>query len=188
MPRPPAAREKLLAAYCEIVAGEGERAATLDAVAERAGVSKGGLLYHFKSKDALADAVIEGLHETAAADRELMAAAPEGPARYFVRGSLEATSDVDTYFNAVLRLATAQHPGATDALAAIHNEWLALIRDEVGDEAVAEAIMLIGDGLYYHAALPGAGDAASTASHFRSRVEHVLEQVEVLRAAAARQR
>ena len=49
MSRPPAAREAVLDAFERIIITEGERAATLDATARAAGVSKGGLLYHFGS-------------------------------------------------------------------------------------------------------------------------------------------
>ena len=53
MSRPPLAREKVLDAFEAILIEEGERSATMDATARSAGVSKGGLLYHFGSKDAL---------------------------------------------------------------------------------------------------------------------------------------
>ncbi|MGN6428010.1 MAG: TetR/AcrR family transcriptional regulator, partial [Leifsonia sp.] len=49
------ARDRILDAFEELLAEHSERAATLDAVAAKAGVSKGGLLYHFASKDALVD-------------------------------------------------------------------------------------------------------------------------------------
>src|SRR5947199_10858349 len=39
--------------FRSILIAEGERAATIEAVAREAGVSKGGLLYHFASKDDL---------------------------------------------------------------------------------------------------------------------------------------
>ena len=55
MPPAPAARERVLDAFESILVEHGERTATLDAVAESAGVSKGGLLYHFGSKQALVD-------------------------------------------------------------------------------------------------------------------------------------
>src|SRR5690606_1251603 len=58
MPRPPLARERVLDAYETILLTEGERAATLEGVAAAAGVSKGGLLYHFASKDQLADGLL----------------------------------------------------------------------------------------------------------------------------------
>ena len=57
MPPPPAAREKVLDAFQRLLIERGARETTLDAVAQAAGVSKGGLLYHFGSREAL----IEGL-------------------------------------------------------------------------------------------------------------------------------
>ncbi|MES2867584.1 MAG: TetR family transcriptional regulator, partial [Actinomycetota bacterium] len=61
MARPPLARERVLDAFEEILISSGERTATLDATAKAAAVSKGGLLYHFASKDDLADGMIERL-------------------------------------------------------------------------------------------------------------------------------
>jgi AcrR family transcriptional regulator len=52
-------RSQLLDAAEAVVAQEGVRNLTLDAVAARSGISKGGLLYHFRSKEDLAAAMIE---------------------------------------------------------------------------------------------------------------------------------
>ncbi|WP_138445034.1 TetR/AcrR family transcriptional regulator [Sinomonas susongensis] len=156
MPRPPKAREALLAAYRDLLVSEGERSATMDAVAARAGVSKGGLLYHFKSKDALADALLAALRDAAALDRERMAADPEGPARYFVRTSVNSGTDMDSLFVAAIRLAQTGHAGALAALEEIDAAWLELIRREVPDPAVATAVMLMGEGLYHYSSLAGA--------------------------------
>jgi AcrR family transcriptional regulator len=46
-------RERLLGAAEAVVIEQGVSAMTLEAVAARAGISKGGLLYHFPSKDAI---------------------------------------------------------------------------------------------------------------------------------------
>ena len=54
-------RERILDAYADVLTDEGECHATLEAVAARAGVSKGGLLYHFPSKDQLAEALCDRL-------------------------------------------------------------------------------------------------------------------------------
>ena len=48
---------------------DGPQALTLDAVAAEAGVSKGGLLYHFASKRELLDAMLMGFLEEF--DREI---------------------------------------------------------------------------------------------------------------------
>ena len=49
----PSNRELILDTFEGILLTEGPSSATLDAVAEQAGVSKGGLIYHFPSKAAL---------------------------------------------------------------------------------------------------------------------------------------
>ncbi len=56
-------RERLLEAAVLSLQGRGVNALTLDAVAREAGVSKGGLLHHFPSKDALGEAVLQQLFD-----------------------------------------------------------------------------------------------------------------------------
>jgi AcrR family transcriptional regulator len=52
-------RETILDAAETVVVDSGAHALTLDDVHKRAGISKGGLLHHFRSKEALIDAMIE---------------------------------------------------------------------------------------------------------------------------------
>src|SRR3954471_17888645 len=52
-------RDRLLDAAGAVVHRKGAQALTLDAVAAEAEVSKGGLLYHFKSKRDLVEAMVE---------------------------------------------------------------------------------------------------------------------------------
>jgi AcrR family transcriptional regulator len=65
-------REKLLDAAAELVSEIGSGQLTLDAVAERAGLSKGGLLYNFPTKDALLQAMVQRLVDEVAAEREAL--------------------------------------------------------------------------------------------------------------------
>ncbi len=55
----PSSRETILQAAEAIVIESGAVRMTLDAVAERSGISKGGLMYHFSTKEALLQAMIE---------------------------------------------------------------------------------------------------------------------------------
>ena len=55
----PSQRERILDAAEAIVRDHGAAHLTLDAAAVRAGVSKGGLLYHFKTKELLLQAMID---------------------------------------------------------------------------------------------------------------------------------
>src|ERR671914_2182921 len=55
----PSRRTELLDAAVAVVRRDGAAALTLDAVAAEAGVSKGGVLYHFASKRALIDGLLQ---------------------------------------------------------------------------------------------------------------------------------
>jgi AcrR family transcriptional regulator len=52
-------RDAILDAAARIVTEQGASRMTLEAVAEEAGVSKGGLLYHFPNKDALIQSMVQ---------------------------------------------------------------------------------------------------------------------------------
>jgi AcrR family transcriptional regulator len=53
------AKAKILEAAAMVMRRDGALALTLEAVAKEAGVSKGGLLYHFPNKDALLQGLLE---------------------------------------------------------------------------------------------------------------------------------
>jgi AcrR family transcriptional regulator len=75
-------REAILNAAAVVVREQGAAHLTLDAVSARAKVSKGGLLYHFRSKEALLQGMTAGLREMVLAARRMEAAKlPDSPAR-----------------------------------------------------------------------------------------------------------
>ncbi|HEK3745009.1 TPA: TetR family transcriptional regulator [Pseudomonas aeruginosa] len=57
------AKQRLIDVASEIVATRGVQELTLEGVAAAAGVTKGGLIYHFKTKDDLLAAVVQALIE-----------------------------------------------------------------------------------------------------------------------------
>lgn len=62
MPNPPgrsSSRERLLDAAAELIATHSVQELTLEGVAAAAGVTKAGLIYHFKTKDDLLGALVE---------------------------------------------------------------------------------------------------------------------------------
>jgi AcrR family transcriptional regulator len=72
-----ATRERLLAAARKIVAKHGPSTLTLDRVAEEVGMSKGAVLYHFRTKDALIEALLLSvLDQFDAATKIVMAEEP----------------------------------------------------------------------------------------------------------------
>jgi len=170
-------KERILDSFESILIRDGERAATMEAVAAAADVSKGGLLYHFPSKEALVDALGERLLALSARDRELMTADPEGPARYYVRTSVFEDSGLDRALVAMARLAQQGHPKAQQNFALIQELWLETLESALGSHTVARAVKLMGDGLYYDAAF-----FAGSGSHQQSsdEMEQLLELVDLL--------
>lgn len=153
MSRPPRARESVLDAFARILAEEGERAATMDATARAAGVSKGGLLYHFASKEALEAGLIDRMETLAAADVEQIKSSPEGPVAAFMRTSMHTGTTLDNAIVAVSRLAQNGNPAATAALRRIRELWEGAIRPHARDETALQLVMLVSDGLYFNNAL-----------------------------------
>lgn len=156
MARPPLARNKVLDAFETLLIDDGERAATLDATAQAAGVSKGGLLYHFASKDELVEGLLDRLDGFAAEDLDRMLSAPDGPVDHYIRSSVLSGSAFDRALIAAGRLAQSGHTPASDALRRIRQAWADAIRPLVRDDAAMELVLLVGDGLYYNNVLDAA--------------------------------
>ncbi|MET1132235.1 MAG: TetR/AcrR family transcriptional regulator [Aeromicrobium sp.] len=143
-------RDRVLDAFERLLVSAGSRAATLDAVAAEAGVSKGGLLYHFRSREALVDGMVERLREQAARDVDLMRSAEQGPVAFYLETSVDTGSDFDRALIAASRIAQEHDQGARTALADIRDGWFGVLNDHLADEALARTIQLIGDGLYFN--------------------------------------
>lgn len=144
----PSTRDRLLDAFEQLLVSGGSRAATLDAVAAAADVSKGGLLYHFHSKDDLIEGMLDRLREQGAEDVEKMKTAPEGPVDFYLTTSVDNGSDFDRALIAAGRIAQEQDERASQALADIRHAWFKVLHDHLDDDALARTIQLIGDGLY----------------------------------------
>lgn len=155
VPPPPAARDKVLDAFERLLIERGERETTLDAVAKEAGVSKGGLIYHFSSRDALVDGLLERLERLVEEDTVAMDAAPEGPVAYYLRTSANPDAAVDRTLVAATRLLQRSHSRVRDVLTAAHQRWYDAVLAAVGDPAVARLIVLLGDGMYYESTMAG---------------------------------
>ncbi|NUR85316.1 MAG: TetR/AcrR family transcriptional regulator, partial [Nonomuraea sp.] len=140
MPRP-SSRERLLDAAAEVILGDGAEALTLEAVAHRAGVSKGGLFYHFPTKQALVAALVRRLTD---AFDDALEAAGDRPGDY-LRAYLDATIPPEHTPAAADGLTAALLAGALvdpAALAPLRERFTAwqerLVRDGV-DPAAATA-------------------------------------------------
>ena len=184
MARPPHARERVIDAYEALLISDGERSATLDAVARAAAVSKGGLLYHFASKDDLAAAMISRLDMLATEDIERIRSAPEGPVEYYLRTSVMMDDALDRAIVAASCLAQSGSRAATEAMHRMREESAEAIRPDVRDQAALDLVMLLSDGLFFNNALdshgpaPDTGDVVPAGADLDALVALVLRSVE----------
>lgn len=124
----PSSRDAILDAAEGVVAEFGAARLTLDAVAERAGVSKGGLIYNFPSKELLLEAMVSRAIETFEEQRKsALAALPEAPGRElraFVLATLEGRGR-DPRISMAILAASANAPQLLEPVRARVRERLA---------------------------------------------------------------
>lgn len=90
--QPVLVRQQLLEVAARLAGEKGMSAVTLDAVSVASGVSKGGLLHHFPTKNALLDALFESLLEKFDAEIDQLMRADPLPQGRFSRAYLQAVS------------------------------------------------------------------------------------------------
>lgn len=154
-PAPRNRRRDLLTAFAHLVNEHGVRAATLDAVADAAQVSKGGLLYHFRDRDALVaglcDHFSELVEEDIAEQLDSGMSAPD----WYLSTSADYDSPLETTMAALIQLVPAYEATIRPVLIAARERWFQLVADEIGDRDLATAVLLLGDGIAYNAELEG---------------------------------
>ncbi|WP_111767965.1 TetR/AcrR family transcriptional regulator [Nakamurella deserti] len=146
----PATRERIIDALRTVLARGGASAVTLEAVAAEAGLSKGGLLYHFKNKESLYAAL---LAESEADVVAQMASRMErmSAARAFLDFALPASELEAASTSALIAAVRADDsvgPDAAAALVAGFHRWDEPLLAEVADPVLAQTIRLVGLGLY----------------------------------------
>ena len=146
---PTETKEKLLDAFDVLLDERGTAGATLDAVAAKAGVSKGGLLYHFGSKAELVNGSLERLGRLVDDDVASMKAAGERLALYYLETSAEIGTPLDRSLIAASCLAQ-EYEEAKTALRTTREAWFDALNDHLGDADLAMTVQLIGDGMYFN--------------------------------------
>jgi AcrR family transcriptional regulator len=145
---PDATRSRLLGAAVRVIDRGGPSALTLASVAAEAGVSKGGLLYHFATKEALVDALVADWLDRVEAETDALAA-QGGWGRGYVRVCQSTGRSQDARAtNVALLAALAADP---DRLTAVHHRWAswqAHMVEECGEPVAATVARLAADGLW----------------------------------------
>lgn len=143
-------RERLLDAATRVLLVEGAQALTLDAVAREAGVSKGGLLYHFPSKHALVRAMVNRL--VGRFDEALREAgdSPGAATRTYIEATISPTaesagSETDKV-TAALFAAALVDPEALAPLREVYERWQERLERDGIDPVEATLARMAVDG------------------------------------------
>lgn len=153
----PSKRTAILEAAQRIVLREGLAGVTYEAIADEAGLTKGGVVYHFGSRDELVVALAEFL--AGRWDAAIVEAAGALADRLTERERLEvyARESLQSSSNAELRmmLESADVPGARAAWTTIVDRWaLPVLDDPPTDEQLDLFVLrLAADGLWIYDAI-----------------------------------
>lgn len=159
-------QNRILDAAERVVIRDGVARLTLDAVAAEAGLSKGGVLYHFPSKDALVRGMVSHLiAESAAALNRSIEADPEVKGRY-TRAILavnfpDPETDVEHHNRvaAAMLAAILTNPALLEPVYEAYREVTTRLLDDGIDPVRARIVHLAADGLWMAEMLgmPGPG-------------------------------
>lgn len=145
-------KARIVDAAMAIVREQGAARLTLDETARRATVSKGGVLYHFNSKDALIRGMVERLLENyQARASETYARMPDGPyrwARALVETSFAPDGPGSDPVGTAVLAAVSLNPALLDPIRAMLQSMTDDLLSDSPDPDRALLISLVLDGLF----------------------------------------
>jgi len=153
----PDTRNRILDAVESLLVQKGVTGLTLEAAAREASISKGGLLYHFGSKEALLTGVLQRMAEMVVVDYEGgVALQPEGPGRVaramlaWAFGEADCSPGQDKHDRmAAVCLAAFHHdPALLDPLRAVIERMKADLLADGIPHGIAMTIQTATDGLF----------------------------------------
>ncbi|HVW52182.1 MAG TPA: TetR/AcrR family transcriptional regulator [Trinickia sp.] len=156
-------REKILRAAEKLILQHGVGAFTLEDVASSAGMSKGGVFYHFKTKDELIHHLLVFAFDNFEAAVDRLArddSAPGAWLRAYVRATFDtnATIQTESLASAALILAYFGRDSAVRELyETAHGRWSKRAGHDGVNRAVADVIRMAADGLWLAEALGVSG-------------------------------
>jgi len=170
-------RDRILDAAEAVILESGGKSFTLDAVAERAGISKGGLVYSFATKDKLVYAALERevLHFQEAVGRRL-GGGPVGPVELVLAHIEEALEedDASTQKAAFLVTALVHAPDMLEPVRRYYRALLDPLRSASGELHEVRHALLAVEGIFL---LRGLGFVEVSAKEQKSILRHARDIV-----------
>ncbi|MFI6699956.1 TetR/AcrR family transcriptional regulator [Streptomyces sp. NPDC050509] len=150
-------RTEILEAATRVVEREGVKSVTFDSVAAEAGLTKGGLLYHFASREDLVQAIHQHLADqweagmTAAAGKPATEATPIERLTAYTRVATHSATRAELLFM-LEGTTTAEHAAPWDA---VTQRWAPPLTADTDDAAALDRLIarLAADGLWLYESL-----------------------------------
>jgi AcrR family transcriptional regulator len=142
----------ILKVACRLVRERGASQLTLDAVAKEAGVSKGGLLYHFPSKEMLIQAILSDFLDRFDSDTEEEALTNTSLNNRWAQAYLIKTFEIskeDLEMSTGILAAAANNPLLLEPMLQRYVLWQNRMTVECLDPVEATVARLAADGLFF---------------------------------------
>lgn len=147
--QPDTTRKTILGAASHVTARDGALNLTLEAVAKEAGVSKGGLLYHFPNKEALISSMIDEHLESWSKAVEAEKDTAKGAfTRAFVKTTVNP-AQLETELASGLLAAVALNPDLLEPVKKHYGAWQKELEQDGINPVTATLVRLAADGLYF---------------------------------------
>lgn len=147
-------RDHIIDSALAVVRSQGVSSLTLDEAARAAGISKGGVLYHFKSKEALIQGMVAHLSDKCVElQQHHFSKLPAGPnkwARALVATAFDAKAPTTDPAGCALLAAIATNPSLLEPLEGTIHEGIRRLTEDSEDPDTALLVALAMDGLWLH--------------------------------------
>lgn len=174
MKKPQITVQQILQAALNVAAEKGAGKVTLDAVAKASGLSKGGLLYHFPSKDALIAAMVQHLLDNAEQNRRQLAEQESSSLVCLLKARELFSQQVSGNIAMAILAAAAEQPALLQPLQQLNSKVLAEVLAEQKNGLEAMLLMAASEGLIFQEVL--------NISPFSQQQKASLEQYMITRA------
>lgn len=147
-------RDQIIDAALSVVRSQGMTALTLEEAARIAGISKGGILYHFKSKEALIQGMVARLAQQCEslqlAHYDRLTPGPNRWARALIETSFDPMAPSTDPAGCALLAAVATNPSLMEPIEDMIDTAFRRMTADAVDPSLALLVILAMDGLWLH--------------------------------------
>lgn len=145
-------KDKIIEAVYELVRNDGIAKMTMESVADKAGMSKGGLFYHFPSKEILIEAMLKQLFDQfddQLKDENESDQHPGGTTRSYLKTTFLKYDKDENEFVVALLAALVNNPDLLKPAQDHYQSWQKQLESDQIDPVISTIVRLATDGLWF---------------------------------------